>query len=451
MDYIKIDSKWNERWSKNDKLKFDPNRKDDKYYVLEMFSYPSGANLHLGHWFNYALTDSFARYKKMRGFNVFQPMGFDAFGLPAENYAIKTGIHPKDSTLKNISVMERQLSDMGAMFDWDYKLYTCDENYYKWTQWLFLQLYKKGLAYRKLAPVNWCDSCNTAIANEQVVDGKCERCGTVIERKHMTQWFFKITDYAEELLDCLPDLDWPEKTKLMQKNWIGKSVGGEVDFVLENSDEKITVFTTRADTLFGVSFVVLAPEHRLVDIVTTAENKSAVDAYRKEAAKASDIERQSTAKEKTGVFTGAYCINPINGERVPVWIADYCLATYGTGAVMGVAAHDDRDYVFCKKHNLKIKQVIKPKNGDGALPYTEYGVMVNSGKFDGLTSEKGKLAVVEALEERDSAERKSITVCVTGRYRVSGIGARRYPSFTVRSAARCRQTKKTFQSLFPTT
>ena len=406
MDYIKIDSKWNERWSKNDKLKFDPNRKDDKYYVLEMFSYPSGANLHLGHWFNYALTYSFARYKKMRGFNVFQPMGFDAFGLPAENYAIKTGIHPKDSTLKNISVMERQLSDMGAMFDWDYKLYTCDENYYKWTQWLFLQLYKKGLAYRKLAPVNWCDSCNTAIANEQVVDGKCERCGTVIERKHMTQWFFKITDYAEELLDCLPDLDWPEKTKLMQKNWIGKSVGGEVDFVLENSDEKITVFTTRADTLFGVSFVVLAPEHRLVDIVTTAENKSAVDAYRKEAAKASDIERQSTAKEKTGVFTGAYCINPINGERVPVWIADYCLATYGTGAVMGVAAHDDRDYVFCKKHNLKIKQVIKPKSGDGALPYTEYGVMVNSGKFDGLTSEKGKLAVVEALEEKGLGRKK---------------------------------------------
>ena len=230
MDYIGIDSKWNERWNKNPKLKFDPKRENDKYYVLEMFSYPSGSNLHLGHWFNYALTDSFARFKKMHGKNVFQPMGFDAFGLPAENYAIKTGIHPKDSTLKNISVMERQLSDMGAMFDWDYKLYTCDENYYKWTQWLFVQLYKKGLAYRKLAPVNWCSSCNTAIANEQVVDGKCERCGTEIERKHMTQWFFKITDYAEELLDCLPALDWPEKTKLMQKNWIGKSEGGEIYF-----------------------------------------------------------------------------------------------------------------------------------------------------------------------------------------------------------------------------
>lgn len=406
MDYIGIDSKWNARWSSNPKLKFDPKREDDKYYVLEMFSYPSGSNLHLGHWFNYALTDSFARFKKMQGKNVFQPMGFDAFGLPAENYAIKTGIHPKDSTLKNISVMERQLSDMGAMFDWEYKLYTCDEKYYKWTQWLFLQLYKKGLAYRKLAPVNWCSSCNTAIANEQVVDGKCERCGTEIERKHMTQWFLKITDYAEELLSCLPALDWPEKTKLMQKNWIGKSEGGEIDFALVGSDEKITVFTTRADTLFGVSFVVLAPEHELVDKITTPENKTKVDAYRKQAAMQSDIDRLSTAKEKTGVFTGAYCINPVNGEKVPVWIADYCLATYGTGAVMGVAAHDDRDYVFCKKHNLNIRRVVEPKNGDDSLPYTDYGIMVNSGEFSGLTSEEGKIKVVEALEKQGKGRKK---------------------------------------------
>lgn len=406
MDYIGIDAKWNERWKNNKDLKFDPKRADDKYYVLEMFSYPSGANLHLGHWFNYALTDSFARFKKMQGKNVFQPMGFDAFGLPAENYAIKTGIHPKDSTLKNIAVMERQLSDMGAMFDWEYELYTCDENYYKWTQWLFLQLYKKGLAYRKDAPVNWCGKCNTAIANEQVADGKCERCGTEIERRHMTQWFLKITDYAEELLSCLPSLDWPEKTKLMQKNWIGKSVGGEVDFELENGGGKITVFTTRADTLHGVSFVVLAPEHALVDKITTAEHKAAVEAYRKEAAKASDIERLSTAKEKTGVFTGAYCINPINGERVPVWVADYCLATYGTGAVMGVAAHDERDYVFCKKHGLKIKQVIKAESGETVLPYTEYGVMVNSGKFDGLKGEEGKSAVIEELEKLGKGRKK---------------------------------------------
>ena len=406
MDYIKIDSKWNEKWSADPKLKFNPKDIDDKYYVLEMFSYPSGANLHLGHWFNYALTDSFARFKKMQGKNIFQPMGFDAFGLPAENYAIKTGIHPKDSTLKNISVMERQLSDMGAMFDWDYKLYTCDEKYYKWTQWLFLRLFEKGLAYRKDAPVNWCGSCNTAIANEQVIDGKCERCNTEIERKHMTQWFLKITDYAEELLEKLPSLDWPEKTKLMQRNWIGKSLGGEIDFTLENGSDKITVFTTRADTLFGVSFVVLAPEHPLVDKVTTSENRAAVEAYKKQAAAQSDIERQSTAKEKTGVFTGAYCINPINGERVPVWIADYCLATYGTGAVMGVAAHDERDYVFCKKHNLVIREVVAPKSGELTLPYTEYGVMVNSGEFSGLSSEDGKVKVVEALEKQGKGRKK---------------------------------------------
>ena len=406
MDYIKIDSKWNEKWKSDKALKFDPKDIDNKYYVLEMFSYPSGANLHLGHWFNYALTDSFARFKKMQGKNIFQPMGFDAFGLPAENYAIKTGIHPKDSTLKNISVMERQLSDMGAMFDWEYKLYTCDENYYKWTQWLFIQLYKKGLAYRKLAPVNWCSSCNTAIANEQVVDGKCERCGTEIERRQMTQWFFKITDYAEELLEKLPSLDWPEKTKLMQKNWIGKSVGGEIDFELESGNDKITVFTTRADTLFGVSFVVLAPEHALVDVITTPEHRAEVDAYRKKAAAQSDIERQSTAREKTGVFTGAYCINPINGEKVPVWIADYCLATYGTGAVMGVAAHDERDYVFCLKHGLNVREVVAPKSGEHTLPYTEYGVMINSGKFDGMTSDKGKVAVVEELEKLGKGRKK---------------------------------------------
>lgn len=406
MDYIAIDSKWNERWKNNKKLKFDPADTKNKYYVLEMFSYPSGSNLHLGHWFNYALTDSFARFKKMQGKNIFQPMGFDAFGLPAENYAIKTGIHPKDSTLKNIAVMERQLSEMGAMFDWDYELYTCDEKYYKWTQWLFLKLYEKGLAYRKLAPVNWCSSCNTAIANEQVSDGKCERCGTEIERKFMTQWFLKITDYAEELLAELPNLDWPEKTLLMQKNWIGKSEGCEVDFSLENSSEKITVFTTRADTLFGVSFVVLAPEHPLVDKIALPAHKATIDAYRKEAAKQGDIERLSTAKEKTGVFTGAYCVNPINGEKVPVWIADYCLLSYGTGAVMGVAAHDERDFVFCQRNGLKIKRVISPLSEKTDLPYVEYGVMENSGKFDGLTSERGRTAVAEELEKLGLGRKK---------------------------------------------
>lgn len=299
MDYKAIEKKWNEEWQKAGVDKFDRSRTDDKYYVLEMFSYPSGANLHLGHWYNYGPTDSFARFMRMRGKNVFQPMGFDAFGLPAENYAIKTGIHPKDSTMKNIATMEGQLKAMGAMFDWDSELYTCDPNYYKWTQWLFLQLYKHGLAYQKLSPVNWCPSCNTVIANEQVVDGKCERCGTEIVRKEMTQWFFKITDYAEELLSGLDKIDWPEKTKAMQRNWIGKSEGGEVEFSLE-SGETFRVFTTRADTLGGVSYIVFAPEHKWVDKITTPEHKAEVDAYRAETAKMSDIDRQSTVKEKTG-------------------------------------------------------------------------------------------------------------------------------------------------------
>lgn len=397
MDYKAIETKWKAYWDEHGINKFDEKDVDNKYYVLEMFSYPSGSNLHLGHWYNYGLSDSFARFMRMRGYNVFQPMGFDAFGLPAENYAIKTGIHPQDSTMKNIATMEKQLKAMGAMFDWDHELYTCAPDYYKWTQWLFLQLYKKGLAYQKLSPVNWCSSCNTVIANEQVVDGACERCGTPIVRKEMKQWFLKITEYAEELLDCLPALDWPEKTKLMQKNWIGKSEGGEIEFTLESGDT-FRVFTTRADTLFGVSYVVLAPEHPLVQKITTPEHKSEVEAYIQATARASDIERLSTSKEKTGAFTGAYCINPINNARVPVWIADYVLASYGSGAVMGVAAHDTRDYDFCVKHNLPVVRVIRAADGSpDDLPYTEYGVMVNSGEFDGLSSQEGKKKVLEKL------------------------------------------------------
>ncbi len=397
MDYKAIETKWKAYWDEHGINKFDEKDVDNKYYVLEMFSYPSGSNLHLGHWYNYGLSDSFARFMRMRGYNVFQPMGFDAFGLPAENYAIKTGIHPQDSTMKNIATMEKQLKAMGAMFDWDHELYTCAPDYYKWTQWLFLQLYKKGLAYQKLSPVNWCSSCNTVIANEQVVDGACERCGTPIVRKEMKQWFLKITEYAEELLDCLPALDWPEKTKLMQKNWIGKSEGGEIEFTLESGDT-FRVFTTRADTLFGVSYVVLAPEHPLVQKITTPEHKSEVEAYIQATARASDIERLSTSKEKTGAFTGAYCINPINNARVPVWIADYVLASYGSGAVMGVAAHDTRDYDFCVKHNLPVVRVIRSADGSpDDLPYTEYGVMVNSGEFDGLSSQEGKKKVLEKL------------------------------------------------------
>ena len=399
MDYKAIEKKWNEIWAENKVNAFKNNPKKKKYYTLEMFSYPSGANLHLGHWYNYGLTDSHARYKRMKGYDVFQPMGFDSFGLPAENYAIKTGIHPLDSTMKNISTMERQLKEMGAMFDWDAELYTSSPEYYKWTQWLFIQLYKNGLAYQKLSPVNWCPSCNTVIANEQVVDGKCERCGSEVIRKEMTQWFFRITDYAEKLLDGIDKLDWPEKTKSMQKNWIGKSLGGEVEFTLENG-KSFRVFTTRADTLFGVSYVVLAPEHPLVKEITTDEQKKAVEEYKAQAAKTSEIERLSTTKEKTGVFTGAYCFNPINGERVPVWTGDYVLGSYGTGAVMGVPSHDARDYVFAKKYGLKITRVVAAANGeDDALPFCSYGVSVNSGEFSGMKTEDAKKAILDKLSK----------------------------------------------------
>ncbi|MCH5163955.1 MAG: leucine--tRNA ligase [Clostridiales bacterium] len=398
MDHKSVEKKWNEFWEKTGVNSFDRSNPENKYYVLEMFSYPSGSNLHLGHWYNYAPSDSFARFKKMQGYNVFQPMGFDAFGLPAENYAIKTGIHPEDSTKKNIATMEEQLKSIGAMFDWSSLLYTCSPEYYKWTQWLFLQLYKHGLAYQKQSPVNWCPSCNTVIANEQVVDGKCERCDAEIVRKNMTQWFLKITDYAEELITGLDKIDWPEKTKVMQRNWIGRSEGGEVVFPI--GEDKITVFTTRADTLMGVSYVVLAPEHQLVDKITTAECRKAVDEYKLAASKASDIDRLSTVKEKTGVFTGAYCTHPITGAKVPVWIADYCLATYGTGAVMGVPAHDTRDFEFAKKFGLSIKRVIKAVSGDDELPFTEHGIMVDSGEFDGLTTAKGKKAVLNFLNQK---------------------------------------------------
>ena len=339
------------------------------------------------------------RFKRMQGYEVFQPMGFDAFGLPAENYAIKTGIHPQDSTMKNIATMEEQLRKIGAMYDWDYEVYTCVPEYYKWTQWLFLQLYKHGLAYRKAAPVNWCPSCNTVLANEQVVQGECERCGSTVVRKNLTQWFFKITDYADELLQDLDKLDWPEKTKLMQKNWIGKSYGGEIEFAVKGREEKFRVFTTRADTAFGVTYVVLAPENPLVDVITTPECKAAVEEYKYNASKVTEIDRLASNREKTGVMTGAYAINPVNGREVPILVADYVLASYGTGAVMGVAAHDERDYVFAKKLGLPIERVVKSADGsDDSLPYTEYGVMVNSGEFDGMSSEEGKIAVIKKLE-----------------------------------------------------
>ena len=402
-----IDKKWQNKWEETKLYNFDPNSDKEKLYVLEMFSYPSGSQLHAGHWFNYGPVDSWARLKRMQGYNVFQPMGFDAFGLPAENFAIKTGIHPKDSTFNNIKTMEEQLRAMGAMFNWDNTLVTCSEDYYKWTQWLFLELLKNDLAYRKKAPVNWCPSCQTVLANEQVHDGACERCESEVTKKNLTQWFFKITDYADELLDKLDGLDWPEKTVAMQKHWIGRSTGSQVKFTVKDSDLNFDVFTTRVDTLCGVSYVVLAPENPLVDSLTKVENKEAVDNYREEAKKQSDIERQSISREKTGVFSGSYAIHPISGEAVPIWIADYVLATYGTGAVMAVPAHDERDFTFAEKFNLPINRVVAAKSGkETELPFCEHGVLVNSGEFDGLTTAQAKETIVQKLEKQNLGEEK---------------------------------------------
>lgn len=402
-----IDKKWQDKWAESGLYKFDPNKEGEKLYVLEMFSYPSGSQLHAGHWFNYGPVDSWARFKRMQGYNVFQPMGFDAFGLPAENFAIKTGIHPQDSTIKNIAKMEEQLKAMGAMFNWENEVVTCSPEYYKWTQWLFLKLYEKGLAYRKKAPVNWCPSCQTVLANEQVVDGACERCSTEVTKKDLTQWFFKITDYADELLDKLDGLDWPEKTVSMQKHWIGRSTGSQVNFKVKDSDLNFDVFTTRVDTLCGVSYVVLAPENPLVDEIVSAEQKEAVENYKEEAKKQSDIERQSISREKTGVFTGAYAIHPLTGKEVPIWVGDYVLATYGTGAVMAVPAHDERDFAFAEKFNLPINRVIEAKDGSETnLPFCEHGILVNSGEFDGLTTDEAKEKIVEKLASMGLGEKK---------------------------------------------
>lgn len=406
MDKNSIEKKWQKKW---DDLKlgvYDENKPGKKYYMLEMFSYPSAANLHLGHWYNFGLSDSFARFKMMTGYNVFQPMGFDSFGLPAENYAIKYNVHPKDNTNKSIATMEEQLRAMGAMFDWTKTLRTSEPEYFKWTQWLFLQLYKHGLAYQKDAAVNWCPGCMTVIANEQVIDGGCERCSSVVEKKSMKQWFFKITAYAQELIDTIDALDWPEKSKIMQKNWIGRSEGGEIEFLVADSGLSFRVYTTRADTLFGVSYAVLAPENPLVDKITTKEQSEAVADYRRAVMLTPEIDRLSTVKEKTGVFTGAYALNPINNEKIPVFIADYVLYTYGTGAVMGVPAHDTRDYEFAKKYSLPIKRVIENKDTDDTLPFVGDGYMVSSLGYNGLYGDEARRAVLSGLQAKNLGEQR---------------------------------------------
>ena len=394
-----IDEKWQAKWKDTDLYHFDINSDKEKIYLLEMFSYPSASKLHMGHWWNYSLPDTWGRMKRMQGYNVFHPMGFDAFGLPAENYAIKTGIHPKDSTNENIATMEKQLASIGCTYDWSHEIKTCDPSYYKWTQWLFIQLYKHGLAYKKEALVNWCPKCNTVLANEQAAGGICERCKSIVEQRKMSQWFFKITDYAEELLRDHDILDWPERTKAIQKNWIGRSTGTEVSFNVVDSDEKITVFTTRVDTLMGLSYVVLAPESELALKLTTPEQKDAVEAYIKEAMKKNEIERSSTSAEyeKTGVFTGSYAVHPLTGKTVQVWISDYVIASYGTGAVMAVPAHDERDFEFATKFGLPISRVITAGEGDETLPYCEKGVLINSGKYDGMSFAEAKKAMTEDL------------------------------------------------------
>lgn len=412
---IETDKKWQKRWDETGLYKFDPEALDRKLYCLEMFSYPSGANLHVGHWYNFGLTDSWARMKRMQGFNVFHPMGFDSFGLPAENYAIKTGIHPQDSTLSNIRTMEKQLREMGATYDWDYELATCLPDYYRWNQWIFLRLLEKGLAYRKNAPVNWCPKCSTVLANEQVVDGSCERCSTAVVRKNMTQWFFAITKYAQELLDFLPKLDWPEKTKKIQQNWIGRSEGARISFFCEKDGKqlfndngeplKLDVFTTRADTLMGVTYVVVAPEAELCDVLTTDACREEVRKYQELTRKASDIDRMSTTREKTGVFIGSFAIHPITGKKVPIWTSDYVIATYGTGIVMAVPAHDERDFEFAQKFGLPIIRVIaSAPDVKDELPFIEKGFLVDSGAFDGLDFKASVHAIIDALSKGDMGE-----------------------------------------------
>ena len=397
-NFSEIEKKWQKRWEEDHLYKFDSNSDKKKLYCLEMFSYPSGAKLHMGHWYNYGVTDTWARFKRMSGYNLFHPMGFDAFGLPAENYAIKTGIHPAISTDKNIETMEKQLKGIGGSWDWDYEVKTCKEDYYKWTQWMFLKLYEHGLAYKKEAPVNFCPSCNTVLANEQVISGACERCGTMVVRKNMSQWFFKITDYAEELLNGLDKLDWPDRTKNLQRNWIGRSEGAYVTFKVADSDEEFTVFTTRCDTLFGATYCVLAPELPLVDKIVTEDQKAAVEEYKLQASRQSEIERTSTTKEKTGVFTGAYAINPVNNKKVPIWISDYVLASYGTGAIMAVPAHDERDYAFAKKFDLEIIPVLE--GGDiSKEAYVLDGTHINSDFLNGLNKEDAINKMCSYLEE----------------------------------------------------
>jgi leucyl-tRNA synthetase len=409
-DFARIESKWQQYWEENKSFKVteDPSVEPEKRrYILDMFPYPSSAGLHVGHPEGYTATDIYSRYLRMRGYHVLHPMGFDAFGLPAENYAIKTGTHPRVSTEQNIDMFRKQIKSLGFSYDWDREISTHNPEYYKWTQWIFLKLFENGLAYESTMPINFCPSCKTGLANEEVKEGKCERCGTLVTRKDIRQWMLKITEYADKLLTGLDDLDWPEAIKIMQRNWIGRSEGANVIFPLASGDDVIEVYTTRPDTLFGATYMVLAPEHPLVKKITTPEQKAAVEEYIAQAKRKSDLERTDLAKEKTGVFTGAYAVNPVNNDSVPVWISDYILISYGTGAIMAVPGHDERDFEFAKKFDLPIIQVVS-KDGttyELAEAEPEPGIAVNSGDFNGMATEEFKKAIIDRLEEKGAGER----------------------------------------------
>ncbi|HKM05241.1 MAG TPA: leucine--tRNA ligase [Lachnospiraceae bacterium] len=386
-NHREIEQKWRKKWEINPVNVNDG--KKPKYYCLDMFPYPSGNGLHVGHWRGYVISDVWSRYKLLNGHYIIHPMGWDAFGLPAENYAIKMGVHPAKSTAENVSNIKRQIDEIAALYDWDMEVNTTDPNFYKWTQWIFVKMFKAGLAYEKQMPINWCPSCKTGLANEEVVNGQCERCGTDVTKKNLKQWMLRITKYADRLLEDLDKLDWPEKVKKMQGDWIGRSYGAEVEFKVDGKDENIVVYTTRPDTLFGATFLVLAPEHALASVLATKETKDNVEQYIYDASMKSNIDRLQD-KEKTGVFSGTYAINPLNGAQVPIWISDYVLADYGTGAIMCVPAHDDRDFEFAKKFDIPIIQVIA-KDGietkDMQVAYTEAsGIMINSGDWNGMES-----------------------------------------------------------------
>ena len=406
-DHKSIEKKWQDRWLKEKTFATDTSDfSKPKYYVLDMFPYPSGNGLHVGHPEGYTATDIIARKKRMDGYNVLHPMGFDSFGLPAEQYAIQTGNHPSEFTKKNIDHFREQIQALGFSYDWDREIATSDPDYYKWTQWIFLQLYEQGLAYIDEIPVNWCPELKCVLANEEVIDGKSERGGYPVVRKPMRQWVLKITEYAERLLKDLDDVDWPESTKEMQRNWIGKSNGANVVFGIDGHDREFTVFTTRCDTLFGATYCVLAPEHPFVDEITTPEQKEAVEAYKKACATKSDLERTELNKEKTGVFTGAYAVNPVNGKKIPIWISDYVLASYGTGAIMAVPAHDTRDYEFARKFGLEIIPVLEGGNIEEEA-WTEDGVHINSEWLNGLGKEEAIAKMIAWLEEKGVGEAKT--------------------------------------------